>query len=408
LIRHRFARHSQGLFRLLVAGALVCLLCHGLDAAVHGYRVTYLGELQEAGATFVHGLSYGGQVVGESGAVDGAGESAFGWKTGGVIRALGVLPGGDYSQAFGVNDQGLIVGSSNTSSTLRAVVWSLDGRTQEIGTLPGDDASQALGVNSRGQVVGYSSGPRGTHAFLWTQQHGMQSLRGLPGSDYTQATAINDSGEMVGTSGAHAVLWVPGHPVLDLGTLPGDRTSSAAAINNLEQVVGSSGRSHRSHGFFWTRNGGMHDVGVLPGGNDDSQASGINDAGEVVGQAGDGEGNRAFLWTIGRGLQDLNLLLSADSDVHMVAAIAINDHGQITGYGAPASVHVHHFNAPRAYLLTPSNVRVFRSGRFCGPILNDPDTLGNLQGTAAAAPDRVSRAGELNSKFENPVSRGAP
>jgi probable HAF family extracellular repeat protein len=393
LIRHQFAGPSQGLFRLLIAGAMVCLLCRGSDASIRGYRVTYLGELQEAGATFARGLNYRGQVVGDSGAVDGAGASAFAWKTGGVIRALGVLSGGDYSQAFGVNDQGLIVGSSNSSSTVRAVVWSLGGRTEEIGALPGDDASQALGVNSRGQVVGYSSGPLGTHAFLWTRQQGMQNLRGLPGSNYTQAVGINDSGEVVGTSGAHAVLWVSGHPVLDLGTLPGDHMSYGAAINNLEQVVGSSGRSHRVHGFVWTRKGGMRDVGVLPGGTDNSQASGINDAGEVVGQAGDAEGNRAFLWTIGRGLQDLNSLLSADSDVHMVAAIAINDHGQITGYGGPASVHVHHFNAPRAYLLTPANVRVFRNGRFCGPILSDPNALGNLEGTADTAADPVSGRG---------------
>jgi probable HAF family extracellular repeat protein len=393
LIRHEFAEPSQSLFRLVVAGAMVCLLCHGLGASIRGYRVTYLGELKEAGATFARGLNYRGQVVGDSGAVDGAGAGAFAWKTGGTIYPLGALPGGDYSQAFGINDQGLIVGSSNSSSTVRAVVWSLSGRTEEIGALPGDDASQALGVNGQGQVVGYSSGPSGTHAFLWTQQHGLQSLPGLPRSDYTQAVGINDLGEVVGTSGAHAVLWVPGHPVLDLGTLPGDHMSSGAAINNLEQVVGSSGRSHRVHGFFWTRNGGMRDVGVLPGGTDNSQASGINDAGEVVGQAGDAEGNRAFLWTIGRGLQDLNSLLSADSDVHMVAAIAINDRGQITGYGGPASVHVHHFNAPRAYLLTPSNVRVLKNRRFCGPILNDPNAQGNLQGTVDTAVGPVSGRG---------------
>ena len=371
---------SPEFFRLVTVCSLLLFLTQRISASGSGYQAVFLGELTESGATTAHALNNHGQVVGESGSVDGTGVSAFTRQSGGTIQALEGLPGGAYSQAFGVNDQGLIVGASDSSSTLQAVVWSAEGKTQEIGALPGDVASQAMGVNNRGQVVGYSSGANGVHAFLWTKQDGMQGLRGLSASDYSQALGINDLGEIVGISGAHAVLWIPGHDAVNLGTLPGDTTSFAAAINNHEEVVGVSSKSHKTHGFYWSKSGGMRDIGVLAGGNDDSVALGINDAGQVVGQAGDGQGDRAILWTVDRGLQDLNALLSPDSDVHMVCAFAINNRGQIAGFGGPANVHVHHFNAPRAYLLTPSNIPVGGNGRDEGTILNQQNPDGNHAG----------------------------
>lgn len=392
---------SPDLIRFAIVCSLVFALTQKIDASGGSYQVVFLGELREAGATTAHGLNNYGQVVGESGGIDGAGVSAFTRKAGGTIQALEGLEGGDYSQAFGVNDHGLIVGASDSSSTLQAVVWMPNGKTQEIGTLPGDTASQATGVNNRGQVVGYSSGASGVHGFLWTKKGGMRGLQGLSGSVYSQALAINDSGEIVGVSGTHAALWIPGQAALDLGTLPGDTTSCAVGINNHGQVVGISSRSHRIHGFFWTKSGGMRDVGVLPGGNDDSVAFGINDAGQVVGQAGDGEGFRAFVWTVEQGLQDLNASVPSEADVHLVCAFAINNHGQIAAYGGPADVHVHHFNAPRAYLLTPSNVRVPDS-RSEKPSMNNQDHEGHHPGTAEIAADHlseVSQAGGSKAEF---------
>jgi probable HAF family extracellular repeat protein len=390
---------SSEFLRLVTVCSLLLFLTQKTDASGSGYEVVFLGELTESGATTAHALNNHGQVVGESGSVDGTGVSAFTRNSGGTIQALEGLPGGNYSQAFGVNDRGLIVGASDSSSTLRAVVWSLKGKTEEIGTLPGDVASQAMGVNNRGQVVGYSSGANGVHGFLWTKKDGMQGLRGLSVSDYTQALGINDLGDIVGISGAHAVLWIPGQNATDLGMLPGDTTSFAVAINNHEQVVGVSSKSHKTHGFFWSKSGGMSDIGVLAGGNDDSVALGINDAGLVVGQAGDGEGDRAILWTVGQGLQDLNALLSPDSGVHMVCAFAINNRGQIAGFGGPENVHVHHFNAPRAYLLSPSDLRVEGNGRNEGTVPNHQNPDSERAGHGHAAADRASQIESHNTGF---------
>lgn len=344
--------------RIGVCASLFVLLTSAIGAA-GGYKTVFMGELREAGSTIAHCMNGSGQVVGESGGIDGDSEAAFSWTEGSMMKSLAALPGGDYSQAFSVNDAGLVVGSSNGASAVRAVIWSRDGKIQEIGALPGDNASQAFAVNNRDQVAGFSSGPTGTHAFLWTKEFGMKALEGLPDSDYTQALAINDAGQVVGKSGSaaatHAVIWNPGEKVLDLGMFAGDRSSRALAINAAGAVVGSSHGSHGTHAFYWTKTSGMQNIGSLPGGNF-SEALGINDAGQVVGMAGDGMGYHGFLWTSEGGLKDLNDMLPADSGVLLVGAFAINDKGQIATYGGPSSVHVHHFNAPRGYLLNPFGV----------------------------------------------------
>jgi probable HAF family extracellular repeat protein len=349
---------SSRFFKLAISGSLFILLTATIGAS-GGYKTVFLGELREAGSTMAHSVNDQGQVVGESGGIDGDSQAAFTWQEGRAIKALEPLPGGDYGRAFGVNDHGLIVGSSDSVSAVRAVLWLPDGKIQEIGTLEGDSSSQAYAVNNHGQVVGFSAGPKGTRAFIWTKEGGMKDLGGLPGSDYTEAMAINEAGQVVGRSGsaaaAHAVVWMSGEEIIDLGMFPGDRSSRALAINNLGHVAGSSHGPHGTHAFFWSKSGGMRNIGSLPGGNF-SEALGMNDAGQVVGMAGDGMGYRGFLWTSDSGIRDLNEMLPANSEVYMVAAFAINERGQIAGYGGPSNVHVHHFNAPRAYLMDPFGV----------------------------------------------------
>jgi probable HAF family extracellular repeat protein len=397
------AIHSHEFLKLGIVGFLLSLFTHTIGAA-GGYQIVFLGELREAGSTLTHGMNHCGQVVGESGGIDGDREKAFVWKEGSSIQGLEGLPGGDYSQAFGVNDQGLIIGSSNATTTVRAVLWTLNGKIHEIGTLAGDTGSQAFAINNHGQVVGFSSGPQGTRAFLWTKEGGTQNLGGLPGTDYTLATAINDSGQVAGRSGTtvatHACLWVPGRAMRDLGTLPGDRTSQAMAINNLGQVVGFSHGPHGTRAFLWTESEGMVDLGVLPGG-DFSEALGINDAGQVVGMSGGPSGARGFLWTSYSGMKDLNTMLPPDLDVSLAGAFAINDRGQIAGYGGPSHVHMHHFNAPRAYLLTPFGASASEGGAACSGSLSGKSSQGDMPGMSALEPDYGSHLRHGDSGMKN-------
>ena len=140
------------------------------------------------------------------------------------------------------------------------------------------------------------------------------------------------------------------HSVIDLPMLPGAGGALGNAINDTGAVAGYSyfpfGHSHPT---LWD-GAAPHaalDLGLLPG-MSDGTANAINAAGQVVGQCGNtGADSRAFVYSGGT-LQDLNDLLDASGTGWVLSsAAAINDQGQIAGWGV-------HDGAGRAFLLTPA------------------------------------------------------
>lgn len=177
-----------------------------------------------------------GQVVG--GSATSSGEAhAFRWD--GTMHDLGVLPGADYSQAYGVNASGQIVGVSLATNTglNHAFLWA-NGTMRDLGTL-GGPSSSAAGINDDGVVVGTSRTAGGTgnnpvfHAFFW--RNGVMSDLGTLGGDETYAYGINQAGVVVGASNrtkdgdTHAVRWtIPTRDFWsELATLPGARRVNA-------------------------------------------------------------------------------------------------------------------------------------------------------------------------------------
>ena len=166
----------------------------------------------------------------------------------------------------------------------------------------------------------------------------------------------------------------------DLGTLSGGGNGQALGINISGQVVGWSDSSSGYEHAFLYGNGAMTDLGILLGADINSAALSINSSGEVVGNSGGplfafgvtpmvgplGPGVGAihpFLYSNGA-MTDLNSLLPASSGWILINAAAINDHGQITGYGDFGG---YGRGYESAYLLTPDSYLLQPGKNLGGP-----------------------------------------
>jgi probable HAF family extracellular repeat protein len=284
--------------------------------------------------------------------------------------------GGPNSAAFGVNEFGQTVGQAETSlsnaedfcgfnaygfpssTACRAFLWQ-DGVMRKLPTLGGDNG-YANSINNRGVVAGIAETDATdptpgcpVHQFepvIWENGE-IHPLPPYQGDSDGVAAQVNNKGQVAGASGTcgsfnpntglylvenHALLWDNG-VATDLGNLGGEgglAGNHACALNNRGQVVGHSDLPNDAtfHGFLWTRETGMQDLGNLQG-DFASLALGINDAGVVVG-ASLGPGlstSRAYLWKKGT-MTDLNTLVDANpSKLYLLEAVSINSRGEIVG-----------------------------------------------------------------------------
>lgn len=314
------------------------------------YNLVDLGTLGGTSSA-AYGINNSGQVVGWANLAGDSNYHAFKYS-GGSMQDLGSLSGGN-STAYGINSFGRVVGSATTNSAsnnTHAFLYS-NGSMQDLGTL-GGPSSYASGINANGQVVGAALPNTNIpiHAFLYSNGS-MQDLDPMAG-DSGSANAINDSGQAVGyiaTGGfvsGQAFLYNNGSRQ-DIGTL-GGAYSAANAINDVGQVAGSASTTNypNSHAFLFSC-GSTRDLGTLGGNN--STANGLNSAGQVVGYSYINTTSlytHAFLYSNGSML-DLNDLIVSAGNWSLNGATAINDTGQIVGYGLNPSNQLH------AFLLNP-------------------------------------------------------
>ena len=148
-------------FTLLAVAALQ-------PAAAESLVIKNLGTLPGGNSSQAVGINERGQVVAFDASVD---RHAFLFEKG-VMTDLGTLPGGNKSAAYGINERGQVVGSSNTASGWQQHAFLFEkGVMTDLGTLPGDNQSIAQGINNHGQVAGYSAPDSSVwHAVLWTRE----------------------------------------------------------------------------------------------------------------------------------------------------------------------------------------------------------------------------------------------
>lgn len=287
----------------------------------------------------------------------------------GSVVDLGTL-GGNESSAFGVNDRGLVVGCAANAvpdpfgfcfgvpQQSRAFLWQ-SGGMKDLGTLGGPDALAEL-VNDRGQVAGWSltdstvnpaTGIPTQHPFLW-EKGKMRDLGTIGGTAVYLVNNLNNRGQVVGGMNVagdqsfHPFLW-DGVALRDLGTFGGD-FGSADWINEAGDVVGWAliTGNQASHAFLW-RKGVLTDLGTVDG-DPSSSAFAVNSERQVVGATQDSNFAyvHAFLWEQGS-IADLNALIQADSGVLLMAALGLNERGEIAAQGVLPNGDLH------AFLLIP-------------------------------------------------------
>jgi probable HAF family extracellular repeat protein len=226
---------------VFVLNALLCLASSG--AAYSGGTMTDLGTLPGTTRSRAYGINNNGQIVGSS-YTDSNQDHAF-LYSGGTMTSLGTL-GGTYSYAYGINDRGQIVGSSQTNpgswsdGPYHAFLYSGDTKT-DLGTL-GGTSSWAYGINNNGQIVGSSQTDSGQIHFFYSSGAGMGEWIFTQWVSPIVATDINDKGLIVGYSKAkyggqyHAFL-CSGGKMTDLGHLGGDRAGPMVSIITVKSLV---------------------------------------------------------------------------------------------------------------------------------------------------------------------------
>jgi probable HAF family extracellular repeat protein len=195
----------------------------------------------------------------------------------GEVRKLNTFPNDPDGWAFGINDQGQVVGASGECGPLNPqtgvyilsrhpLLWDKH-RTIYLPTLGGTGAfgpgNVAQQINNQGQVAGVSDlpGDETYHGFLWAENTRILDLKTLPGDFASAALGINDSGEIVGVSldadfNPRAFLWRSGR-MIDL--------NQRAPNSPLHLLIAHSINSHGEiTGFGVDSTGDVHAFSAIP------------------------------------------------------------------------------------------------------------------------------------------------
>lgn len=326
------------------------------------------------------------------------------WTKEGKITDLGAVPGGTSSLALAVNNLGHVVGLSDNdipdvfsmaglANQTRAFLWQ-NGVIKDLGTLGGTDAL-AFFLNEAGQASGVSytnsafsmncSFPLTTHAFFY--ENGRMTDIGTFGGSCSFSGYMNNRGQITGYANTpdennHAFVWDKQGGLKNLGELPGGIFSFGQWINDAGEVVGGSDGGTFFHATLW-KNGAVIDLGTVYG-ETCSQANSINSGGQIVGFASADCFNEdhAFLAQNGA-IVDVNTLVAGGSSATVQDAYDINDRGEIAARGILANGDV------RAFLLVPCDANHLN---LQGCDYSPAET----SGTAAGTPTKPARFSKAN------------
>lgn len=306
------------------------------------------------------GINNAGQVVGWSATTDDASVEAF-LYSGGVMTRLPGIEGSFESRANGINELGQVVGYAAIEVSFpwgvyprsHAMLWNPDGSSLDLNEAMGSDYSEAWGINDHGMIVGDRNGT----GFVWTPERGGERVQ-IDIFPNGRNRAANNAGVVVGHSyflaspdDAHRAVYdadrgrwmtdgigpslysigiatdINEHGmIVGLANFDGDGPPRAAIFTGRTDAETPPGGGKADDWFT--------DLGVPNRAFQSTEANAVNNRGWIVGLAipEDLSEPHAFLWTPRHGMLDLNDLLPEGSEFVLLAtADDINDHGQIVG-----------------------------------------------------------------------------
>ena len=381
---NRNIRCANGFFKSLLPVALLGAIA---ISPAQAYELIDLGKYVEPRA-----INNNGVVVGASN-TDQYPTTAFSWSSG----ILEIIEGGTSANA--VNDNGQIAGST------------IDGAFVVDGNYRDWSDYGAFGINWSGEVAGYSVGknpyqprslPYNPAIFSGGKWEVYDIARLYPRgtrqgvyADRFILNSINEGGYAVGykyrygLAGSAAILIDTNEPVKDatdvvyLSTPAGGR---AADINDKNVIAGTTGNNTRVTPAIYSQaykleydKGNLTILPVLEGGLR-SSANDINEYNQVVGSSESANGNRAVLWNETGAITDLHETMSAEGWV-LTSATAINDYGDITGTGTLNGV-------ARGFVLTNGTI-------------SEPPPVDNQPPLAVASADVTSGKAPLMVNFSS-------
>ena len=253
-------------------------------------------------------------------------------------------------QVKALNDRGDVVGFADAkdgSAPIHAILWK-GGKAAgavDLGVLPGYVASEAYGINNSGVVFGllYDKQER-TFPFRWENGR-MTLLKGPNGrllpTDVPDRNTINDRGEIAATlliaGQRRAVRWTPDGKATFLPPLPGHKWTNAWSIAGDGVVSGWSRKLPNDDGennpVLWTKAGKVVALKTAPG-RADGAAEATNRSGLTVGYLGnlgtdeDPESDQAAVWKT-RTAEPL--LMGPARGYAFAELVDVNDRGQAIG-----------------------------------------------------------------------------
>ncbi len=330
-----------------VRSSALCVLVAGCAHAQPQYEIT---AIQNPGQSFSNGqgISSSGNFV--TGTVD---NTAIRFALPNALELLPELasPSRPFSLAEDVNDAGVVVGTGATTffgSSPLPLMWDASGAVMQLPLPAGEAIGRAYGVNNDGVAVGSVDGGSSEQAAMYTTSAGSVITQTFPdGGVLRTAYDISTGGRIVGqgldpnnAAVTRGFYLDPGDAsATDIGALTAHGHNSAIpfAVSSDGRIAGSSSFNSGVdiRPFVWTESGGMVEVPLLANTTTGS-ARGVNSSGWVVGNMSSAT-SIVFVYD-GDQTYALEDLLVTDEDWDLTGgtsngAFGIADDGTITGRG---------------------------------------------------------------------------